>query len=260
MHSLLDRTPLQASSPSASMSDQPSILVVEDNPTTQRILSVALASEGYRPLLSAGVAQAQMIARDKKPDLFLIDLGLPDGDGIMLIHSLRKWTAKPIIVLTAESNEADKVAALDAGADDYLTKPFGIEELKARIRVARRRLAGPRYNKQPPLVWIGEIAIDLANRTVTRAGKEIRLTPIEFRLLSVLCEHPGKLIAHDVLLEAVWGPSFQGETHYLHIYINRLRTKFKVDASTKEQHIETIPLLGYRLLATEVRPVEDGGG
>jgi two-component system KDP operon response regulator KdpE len=238
------------------MSEQRKILVVEDDPTIQRILSLALATEGFQPLLSTGVAEAQQLAREHTPDLYLIDIGLPDGDGISLIRELRSWTRKPIIVLTGELNETDKVAALDAGADDYLTKPFGIEELKARIRVALRRLAGPRHSASAPLIQVGSILVDLASRRVSRGGKEIQLTPIEFRLLAVLCSQPGRLITHEALLDAVWGPSYHGETHYLHIYVRRLRSKFRDHEDSREQHIETIARLGYRLLASEVKSTD----
>ena len=231
--------------------DEPScVLIVEDNPGMQRVLTLALAPEGVRTLLASSAAEAEVLARQNAPDLYLIDLGLPDSHGIELIRRLRTWTRKPILVVTATLDEDEKVRILDAGADDYITKPFMVEELKARVRVALRRLSGTTRVATQRVVRVGNVVVDLAARRVTRDGEPLRLTPIEYRLLEVLCENSGKILSHSMLLESVWGSSRRSETQYLHIYIKRLRTKLEGAELGGDSHIQTFPRMGYQLVVS----------
>jgi len=221
---------------------QPVAIVIEDEPQIRRFVRGALESEGWL-VHEAGTRQ---------PDLLVLDLGLPDGDGVGLIRDVRGWSAVPIIVLSARIDEADKIAALDAGADDYLTKPFGTGELLARVRANLRR---PRAaaggagsgDASEPLFRFGEIEVDRAARLVRRAGAEVHLTPTEYRLLGVLVANAGRVITQRQLLREVWGPSHSEQSHYLRIYMGHLRQKLEADPA-QPKHLLTETAVGYRLV------------
>ncbi|MGA2549999.1 MAG: response regulator [Burkholderiaceae bacterium] len=234
------------------MNDSSNILIVEDNPAMQRVLTLALVTEGFRILVASTAGEARVLAKQDPPDLYLIDLGLPDSHGVDLIRGLRAWTRKPILVVTATLDEAEKVRILDAGADDYITKPFMVDELKARVRVALRRLTGMTNTGARRVFRLGDVLVDFSERRVWRQGELLRLTPIEFRLLHVLCENTGKIISHAELLQSVWGSSRRSETQYLHIYVNRLREKLEGTLGGKDSNIQTYPRMGYQLIASEI--------
>ena len=221
------------------------ILIVEDEKEIRRFVRIALESEGWRVFESDTLQRGLIEAGTRKPDLIILDLGLPDGDGLSYIQDLRQWSAIPIIVLSARNSEEDKVAALDAGADDYLSKPFGISELLARVRVALRRHSGG--SQESPLVNFADISVDLINRQVTRAGENLHLTPIEFRLLSALIANTGKVITQRQLLNQVWGPNYVEHSHYLRIYMGHLRQKLETDP-TRPKHLLTETGVGYRFI------------
>ena len=204
----------------------------------------ALETEGARVYEAETLQRGLIEAGTRKPDLVILDLGLPDGDGRDFIRELRAWSTMPVIVLSARIEEVDKVEALDAGADDYLTKPFGVAELLARVRAVLRRhiRAG---EEQSPLVRFGEVVVDLANRRVTRHEQEVHLTQVEFRLLAVLLSHPGKVLTHRVLLREVWGPAYVDHSHYLRIYMGHLRQKLEADPA-RPRHLITETGIGYR--------------
>jgi two-component system KDP operon response regulator KdpE len=205
----------------------------------------ALEVEAYR-VFEAGTLQRGVIeAGTRKPDLIVLDLGLPDGDGLTLVRDVRSWTRVPILVLSARVDESDKVAALDAGADDYLVKPFGVPELLARVRAALRRRGGDVLESS--LVQLGPTTVDLANRRVTRDGLDIHLSQIEFRLLAALLAHPGKVLTHRQLLQDVWGPSYVEHNHYVRIYMGRLRQKLEVDPA-QPRFLRTETGIGYRFV------------
>jgi two-component system KDP operon response regulator KdpE len=203
----------------------------------------ALEAEGYRTFETDALRRGIIEAGTRKPDLIVLDLGLPDGDGIELIRDVRGWSTVPIIVLSARVDEADKVAALDAGADDYLVKPFGVGELLARVRASLRRRA--RAGDESPVVTFGPVTVDLANRRVTRDGTDIHLTQIEFRLLAALLAHPGKVLTHRHLLRDVWGPAYVEHNHYLRIYMGHLRQKLEADPA-QPRFLLTETGIGYR--------------
>nr|WP_196299230.1 two-component system response regulator KdpE [Yersinia pseudotuberculosis] len=221
------------------------ILIVEDEKEIRRFVRIALESGGWRVFESETLQRGLIEAGTRKPDLIILDLGLPDGDGLNYIQDLRQWSAIPIIVLSARNNEEDKVAALDAGADDYLSKPFGISELLARVRVALRRHSGA--SQESPLVNFADISVDLINRQVTRAGENLHLTPIEFRLLTALLANAGKVITQRQLLNQVWGPNYVEHSHYLRIYMGHLRQKLEADP-TRPKHLLTETGVGYRFI------------
>jgi two-component system KDP operon response regulator KdpE len=222
----------------------PVVVMVEDEKQIRRFVRTALESEGIRMFDAETGRQGLTEAATRKPDLVILDLGLPDFDGVDFIRELRTWSALPVIVLSARTDEVDKIEALDAGADDYLTKPFGVGELLARVRAAlRRRATGA---KGESVVTFGTVRVDLANRSVVRAGTQIHLTPIEFRLLSVLASNAGKVITHRQLLRDVWGPSHVEHSHYLRIYMAQLRHKLE-DDPTRPRHLLTETGVGYRL-------------
>jgi two-component system KDP operon response regulator KdpE len=223
----------------------PSVVVIEDEPQIRRFLRTALETEGCA-VAEAGTARQGLVkAGTRKPDLIILDLGLPDRDGVDVVRDVRAWSSVPILILSARSGEGDKVAALNAGADDYLTKPFGVAELLARVRalLRRKRIAGT----EEPQVIFGEVAVDLAGRRVTRAGHEVHLTPIEYRLLTLLIANAGRVLTHRQLLREVWGPSHGADTHYLRVYMTGLRRKLEADP-TCPRHLRTESGVGYRLV------------
>jgi two-component system KDP operon response regulator KdpE len=221
-----------------------SILVVDDDPQILRALRINLRARSYEVDEAADGAAALRAAAVRHPDLVVLDLGLPDMDGVEVIRSLRAWTRVPIIVLSGRAGSADKVDALDAGADDYVTKPFGVEELLARVRAATRRAAPA--SAGPPTLRIGQHSVNLADRLVHAAnGSQVRLTPTEWHLLEILAHNPGKLISQRQLLTEVWGPTYTTETHYLRQYMAQLRRKLE-DDPTRPRHLLTEPGMGYR--------------
>ena len=227
----------------------PVVVVVEDEPQIRRFVRSALESEGWQ-VFEADTAQRGLSeAGTRKPDLLVLDLGLPDRDGLELIRDVRGWSAVPIIVLSARADEADKIAALDAGADDYLTKPFGIGELLARVRanLRRPRVANPDGSVEEPLFSFGDVVVDRQARLVRRGGVEVHLTPLEYRLLTVLVSNAGRVLTHRQLLREVWGPSHAGQSHYLRIYMGHLRQKLEADPA-QPVHLLTETAVGYRLL------------
>ncbi|ASW55497.1 response regulator [Plantactinospora sp. KBS50] len=220
------------------------ILVVDDEPQILRALRINLRARGYDVQVAPDGTSALRAAASQPPDLVVLDLGLPDLDGVEVIRGLRGWTTVPIIVLSGRAGSEDKVSALDAGADDYVTKPFGVDELLARIRAVTRRLgpAGP----TGPALRIGRHTVDLADRTVTRDdGTEVRLTPTQWAMLEKLLRNPGKLVSQRQLLHDVWGPEYQHETNYLRQYMAQLRRKLEDDPA-RPRHLITEPGMGYR--------------
>jgi two-component system, OmpR family, KDP operon response regulator KdpE len=218
------------------------ILVVDDEPQILRALGTTLRAAGYDVDSAAAAEAALSSAAAHPPEAVILDLVLPDGSGTDVVRELRTWTEVPVIVLSAVGEEAEKVAALDAGADDYVTKPFSVDELLARLRAVLRRSA-PSLD---PVIEVGELAIDVPNRTVKRNANRVKLTPHEFDLLRVLAQNRGKLLTHRMLLREVWGPSYQVEAHYLHVYVSNLRKKIEPDPS-RPRYILTEPGAGYRL-------------
>jgi two-component system, OmpR family, KDP operon response regulator KdpE len=224
------------------------ILVIEDDPAIREVLRVLLQAEQYRVIEAATSARAQIEARSHRPDLLLVDLGLPDGDGLKFIQSVREWSPIPIVVLSARTMEAQKVAALDAGADDYVTKPFSAPELLARVRAALRRSA--RSAEQVPVLQLGAIKIDLARREAHSPGGEIHLTPLEYRVLESLARQAGMIVTANHLIQEVWGPDRAGDTRSLRVCLKNLRHKLEADPA-RPQHIVTETGLGYRLRVSE---------
>ncbi|MGC5016970.1 response regulator [Micromonospora sp. DT47] len=219
------------------------ILVVDDEPQILRALRINLRARGYDVEVAENGTAALKAAASHPPDLVVLDLGLPDIDGVEVIRGLRGWTTVPIIVLSGRAGSEDKVAALDAGADDYVTKPFGIDELLARIRAVTRRLT---VTAAVPALRVGRHTVDLADRTVTRDdGVEVKLTPIQWAMLDKLLRHPGKLVSQRQLLHDVWGPEYQNETNYLRQYMAQLRRKLEDDPA-RPRHLITEPGMGYR--------------
>jgi two-component system, OmpR family, KDP operon response regulator KdpE len=225
------------------------IVVIEDDPQIRRFLRTGLSAQPYRVFEAENGRDGLVEASTRKPDLVILDLGLPDLDGVELVSRLREWYTRPIIILSARSGEQEKIKALDAGADDYLTKPFGIGELTARIRVALRHGSRPDGTGTTEFSF-GEVRVDLAARRVFRRGDEVHLTPNEYRLLTTLIRHAGKVCTHRLLLTEVWGPSHIEHGHYLRIYMGQLRHKLEVDP-TNPRHLRTEVGVGYRLLADE---------
>ncbi|HKW82632.1 MAG TPA: two-component system response regulator KdpE [Burkholderiaceae bacterium] len=222
-------------------------VIVEDEPQIRRFVRGALEAEHWQVHEAGSVKDGLTEAGTRRPDLVILDLGLPDGDGVGFLRDLRTWTQVPVIVLSARSDEADKIAALDAGADDYLTKPFGVGELMARVRVAMRRGQRAAPDSGSPVFTIGDVSVDLAARRVQRAGAPVHLTPIEYRLLGVLIANAGRVLTHRYLLREVWGPAHSDRTHYLRIYMGHLRQKLEADAA-QPRHIVTETGVGYRLV------------
>jgi two-component system KDP operon response regulator KdpE len=224
------------------------ILVIEDEPQIRHFLRTTLTAEGYRVIEAETGARGALEAATHKPDLVMVDLGLPDLDGVEVVKRIRAWSALPILILSARSTEADKVAALDAGADDYVTKPFGMGELTARIRVALRHAAHGAGEKVAGALRFGDIEVDLERRLVRAEGREVHLTPIEFRLLGCLARHAGMVLTHRHLLREVWGPSHVDQSHYLRIYMKQLRHKLEPDPA-RPRFLLTETGVGYRLAA-----------
>jgi two-component system, OmpR family, KDP operon response regulator KdpE len=225
---------------------EPLVLIVEDEPPMRRFLRAALRSHGYRWLEAATAAEATMLAVSHNPDLVLLDLGLPDLDGIELTKQLREWSQRPILVLSARGREDDKVLALDVGADDYLTKPFGVNELLARIRVALRHSQHVSGDATASVFAIGSVVIDLLRREVTKPGVEIHLTPTEYKLLVLLARNAGKVLTHRQILKDVWGPHAIEQIHYVRVHMAQLRKKIEDDPS-RPKLLVTEPGVGYRL-------------
>jgi two-component system KDP operon response regulator KdpE len=222
------------------------ILVIEDELPLRRFLRVTLETQDYR-IIETGLGQEGLqMAASSQPDLIILDLGLPDIDGLQVIKKLREWTAIPIIVVSARGKEQEKVIALDGGADDYLTKPFGLPELLARVRVAARRRAKADATTGNPIFITGGLHVDLAKREVLTDGKKVHLTPNEFRLLGILVKHAGKILTHAQLLREIWGPNSTNENHYLRVYVNQLRQKIEPDPA-RPKYILTETGVGYRL-------------
>ena len=226
----------------------PVVLVIEDEPQMRRFLRTALESHGYRVVEAASVREGLAQASGRNPEVILLDLGLPDGDGIDVTRRIREWSRTPIIVISARGREADKVAALDAGADDYLTKPFGVEELLARLRVALRHAAQPEGDLAQPVFTAGDLQVDLARRQVLVAGTEVHLTPTEYKLLTVLIRHSGRVLTHRQLLKEVWGPNATEQTPYLRVYMTQLRHKLETEPA-RPRHLTTEIGVGYRFKA-----------
>ena len=230
------------------MAAHPLILLVEDEPEIRRFLRLSLGAESYRVAESSSGRRGAIDAQTHKPDLAIIDLGLPDFDGIEVIRRIREWSSMPIIVLSARAHERSKIEALDAGADDYITKPFAIGELLARVRAALRH--GSRPVTGGNMLRLSVATVDLARRVALREGQELRLTPIEFKLLAYLAKHAGMVVTHRQLLTEVWGPTHAGDTHYLRVYMKQLRDKLE-DDPVRPRHLVTDTGVGYRLLALE---------
>lgn len=224
----------------------PIIVVIEDDPAIRLFLRTSLSAHGFKVFETERGQQGVIEAGVRKPDLIILDLGLPDMDGVEVIRRVREWSAVPIIILSARSTEQHKIEALDAGADDYLTKPFGLGELLARIRVALRHSSiSPSQNEEGVFVT-GALAVDLLKRQVTVEGKDVHLTPIQYRLLALLIKNAGKVLTHQTMLKEVWGPSYKDNSHYLRIYMSQLRQKLETDP-TQPQYLLTESGVGYRL-------------
>jgi two-component system KDP operon response regulator KdpE len=224
----------------------PLILLIEDEPQMRRFLRTALGANDYRLVEAETAKEGLAQAAARNPDVILLDLGLPDRDGLEVARELREWSPTPIIVLSARGREEDKVRALDLGADDYLTKPFGVDELLARIRVALRHAAMPPGTAPEPVFEAGELRVDLAARRVWRGDEEIHLTPTEYKLLTTLVRHAGKVLTHRQLLKEVWGANYANQSHYVRVYMAQLRQKIEADPA-RPRLLLTEPGVGYRL-------------
>jgi len=226
----------------------PVVVVIEDEPQIRRFLRASLTTQGFRLVEAVTGKDGLVQAATRQPDIVILDLGLPDMDGLEVIRRLREWTAVPIVVLSARGQERDKIAALDAGADDYVSKPFGVGELLARMRVALRHTASGGKDAGEPVFSVGELSVDLIRRHVQVGGRQVHLTPIEYRLLTTLIRHAGKVMTHSQLLTEVWGPNQVDQAHYLRVYTAQLRRKLEV-APARPRYLLTEPGVGYRLAA-----------
>jgi two-component system KDP operon response regulator KdpE len=224
------------------------ILIIEDEPEIRRFLRSSLGAEGYKVVESATARRGSIDAATHKPDLAIVDLGLPDFDGVEVIRRIREWSPMPILVLSARVQERAKIDALDAGANDYVTKPFGVGELLARVRAALRHAVRIASGKN--ILALEDAIIDLEARKATRGGKEVHLTPLEFRIIACLAKHLGMVVTHRQLLGEVWGPTHVAETHYLRIYMKQLRDKLEIDP-VRPRHFMTETGVGYRLIADD---------
>jgi two-component system, OmpR family, KDP operon response regulator KdpE len=227
---------------------EPVVVLIEDELQIRRFLRATLAGQGYRLFEAATGADGLVEVASRQPDVVIVDLGLPDIDGLEVIRRLREWTAVPVIVLSARGQERDKVTALDAGADDYVSKPFGAGELLARIRVALRHTAGASHEDEEAAFKVGELQVDLLRRHVVVRGAEAKLTPIEYKLLATLVRHAGKVVTHQQLLREVWGPSHDDQAHYVRVYMAHLRHKLESEPA-RPRYLLTEPGVGYRLTA-----------
>jgi two-component system, OmpR family, KDP operon response regulator KdpE len=216
------------------------VLVVDDDPTLRRTLQIGLRAEGHEVLITGDGRSALQALREDKPDLVVLDLGLPDVSGVDVLRRLREWSTVPVVVLSARAESTEKVQVLDLGADDYVTKPFGMEELLARVRAAARRAGS-----DVPVLETGDLVIDLPTRRVTKRGVVVRLTPTEWELLEQLVRLPGRLVSQRDLLHEIWGPAYGKETNYLRVYVGSLRKKLEDDPS-QPRHLITEPGIGYR--------------
>ena len=236
----------EASAAAGGEAPPPVIVLIEDEPQIRRFLRATLGSQGYRLHEATNGEDGLIEAASRQPDVVIIDLGLPDIDGLEVIRRLRQWSRLPIIVLSARGQERDKVAALDAGADDYVSKPFGVGELQARLRVALRHAAAG--DSGEPTFTVGGLRVDQVKRQVLIDGKEVHLTPIEYRLLTTLARHAGRVISQRQLLKDVWGPGQTEQAHYLRVYMGTLRRKLERDPA-RPRYLLTEPGVGYRLAA-----------
>jgi len=228
------------------MNPKPNVVVIEDDPPIRRFLLTGLSTHDFNVFEADSGRQGIIEVSNRKPDLIILDLGLPDMDGVEVIKTVRTWSSVPIIILSARSAEQSKIEALDAGADDYLTKPFGLGELLARTRVALRHWLRIPGQNTPEVFTTGNLQVDLQNRWVRVDDREVRLTPIQYRLLSVLVQNAGKVLTHRQILKEVWGPSHSESSHYLRIYMSQLRQKLEEDP-TKPKYLLTESGVGYRL-------------
>ena len=224
----------------------PVVLLVEDEPHIRRFVRSALEGEGCQVWECSTLERGLIEAASRQPDLVILDLGLPDGDGVELVRALRGWSSIPVLILSARSDEANKVRALDAGADDYLTKPFGVPEMLARVRALLRRSQRPA--EATAVLRFGAIELDLAHRQVSRSGQPVHLTPIEYRLLTHLAANPNRVLTQHQLLSEVWGPHHTEHAHYLRVYMTNLRRKLEEDPA-RPQHLLTESGVGYRMVA-----------
>jgi two-component system KDP operon response regulator KdpE len=220
------------------------VLVIDDEPQIRKLLKVSLHAQGYAveevPTGQEGINRAAVC----KPDLLIVDLGLPDMDGKEVVKEIREWSHVPMIVLTARDQEQDKIQALDAGADDYVTKPFGMGELMARMRVCLRRMSA---DDDEPILTCGGLAVDLVQRRVTVEGREVKLTPTEYEIIKIMAQHAGRVLTHKQLLKAVWGNTYNEDTHYVRVYVGQLRRKIEADPA-QPRYIITESGVGYRLM------------
>lgn len=221
------------------------VLVIDDEPQIRKLLKVSLNAHGYDVHEAASGTEAVMQASGTKPDLIILDLGLPDMDGKEVVHRLREWTEVPILILTVRDQEREKIEALDTGADDYITKPFSMGELLARIRVSIRRSA---HTGDEPVIQCGDLSVDLAQRRVLLDTQEIKLTPTEYDIIKILAQNAGKVLTHRQLLKAVWGDTYSEDTHYIRVYIGQLRRKIEPNP-TQPRYIITESGVGYRLMS-----------
>jgi|SRR5262245_55628874 len=227
----------------------PAVVLIEDEPQIRRFLRATLTTQGYRLFEATTGADGLVEVASRQPDIVIVDLGLPDMDGLDVIRRVREWAAVPIIVLSARGQERDKVAALDAGADDYVSKPFGAGELLARIRVALRHAAGAaREDGDDATYTVADLKADLLRRRIFVGAREVHLTPIEFKLLSVLVRHAGKVVTHQQLLREVWGPTHTEQAHYVRVYMAHLRHKLEAEPA-RPRYLLSEPGVGYRLAA-----------
>lgn len=222
------------------------ILIADDDPQLLRALRITLSAKGYEVVTATDGAQAIAEAVDRRPELFILDLGMPRLDGIEVIHGIRGWSEAPILVVSGRSDTADKVEALDAGADDYVTKPFGMDEFLARLRAAVRRGSAAGETDQP-VIETDSFSVDLAAKRVTRNGAAVHLTPTEWGILEMLARNPGKLVGREELLKEVWGPAYAKEGHYLRVYLAQLRRKLEDDPA-HPRHLMTEAGMGYRFV------------
>jgi two-component system KDP operon response regulator KdpE len=226
----------------------PAVVLIEDEPQIRKFLRATLTGQGYRLYEATTGSDGIIEVGSRQPDVIIVDLGLPDMDGLDVIRRVREWTDVPIVVLSARGQERDKVAALDAGADDYVSKPFGAGELLARLRVALRHRAGAAHEGDEAVFKVGELQVDLLRRRVTVNDKEVHLTPIEYKLLTALVRHAGKVVTHQQLLRDVWGPSHTEQAHYVRVYMAHLRHKLEAQPA-RPRYLLTEAGVGYRLAA-----------